>query len=450
MELSRDEVLTRVIPWETYTATKLINGTGLQLLRRYDHRPQDAKAVLLDENGVAYVRLFVGILRDITKEETLEYVLALIDEMLSANPKRAKLFHDDSFANEDIYYPFSRLLGKNNWFIQEKSCKILTYIISGRPKTAGQVTRPSEAKSSKEASSSLDIAMKGLVDWLCNQLRRPSHPTRGIGTAVSCLATLLREPSVRELFVLTDGVQFLTPLIAPASSQQHIQLLYEATLCMWLLSFNDAAVDAVSATHALPRLIEVARTSTKEKVVRVAILTLRNLVNKDNFASKMVDLGLSKTVQSLKLQAWTDEDLIEGLSALEESLKVSIKTLSSFDLYKQEALSGNLDWSPMHKDSTFWRENIQKFEDHDFQVLRILITLLDTSKDAKTLAVCCQDISQFIQAHSSGRQIVLDLKAKNRVMILMEHDNPEVRREALLCVQKLLLRSKYASYLQQS
>lgn len=448
MELSREEVLERVIPWETYTATKLISGTGLQLLRRYDHRQQDAKAALLEENGVGYVRLFVGILREITKEETLEYVLALIEEMLAANPKRAKLFHDDSFASEDIYHPFSRLLAKKNWFIQERSCKILTFIISARPKSEGHVTRPKEATSSKQVVTALDGALKDLVDWLCNQLRRPSHPSRGIATAVSSLATLLREPYVRKLFVLADGVQFLTPLITPASSQQYIQLLYEATLCMWLLSFNDAAVDAISATHTLSRLVEVAKSSTKEKVVRVAILTLRNLLGKGNFASKMVDLGLPKIVQSLKLQAWTDEDLTDGLAALEESLKVSIKTLSSFDKYKQEVLSGNLEWTPMHKDSAFWRENINKFEDNDFQVLRVIVTLLDTSKDAKTLAICCQDISQFIQAHPSGRAIVLDLKAKNRIMSLMEHDNPEVRREALLCVQKLLLRAKYASYLQ--
>eukprot|EP00250_Pteridium_aquilinum_P026311 c32822_g1_i1 orf=135-1481(+) len=445
MELSREEVLERVIPWETYTASKLISGTGLQLLRRYDHRQQDVKAALLEENGVAYVRLFIGILRDITKEETLEYILALIEEMLSANPKRARLFHDESFANEDIYHPFSRLLAKKNWFIQERSCKILTLIISARPKNEVQVY---EATSSKQVPTALDGALKGLVDWLCNQLRRPSHPTRGIATAVSSLATLLREPYVRKLFVLADGVQFLTPLISPASSQQYIQLLYEATLCMWLLSFNDAAVEAISATHALPRLVEVAKSSTKEKVVRVAILTLRNLLGKGNFASKMVDLGLPKIVQSLKLQAWTDEDLNDGLTALEESLKVSIKTLSSFDKYKQEVLSGNLEWTPMHKDSAFWRENISKLEDNDFQVLRVIVTLLDTSRDPKTLAICCQDISQFIQGHPSGRAIVLDLKAKNRVMSLMEHDNPEVRREALLCVQKLLLRAKYASYLQ--
>ena len=38
---------------------------------------------LLLPDGRAYVQLFVTILRDIFKEETVEYVLALIYEMLS-------------------------------------------------------------------------------------------------------------------------------------------------------------------------------------------------------------------------------------------------------------------------------------------------------------------------------------------------------------------------------
>lgn len=37
------------------------------------------------QDGPAYVQVFVGILRDIFKEETVEYVLALIDEMLAGN-----------------------------------------------------------------------------------------------------------------------------------------------------------------------------------------------------------------------------------------------------------------------------------------------------------------------------------------------------------------------------
>lgn len=38
------------------------------------------------------MRVFVHVLRDIFKEETVEYVLALIDEMLTGNLKELGLF----------------------------------------------------------------------------------------------------------------------------------------------------------------------------------------------------------------------------------------------------------------------------------------------------------------------------------------------------------------------
>lgn len=44
------------------------------------------------QDGPAYIRVFVSILRDILKEETLEYVLALIDEMLTGNAGRSLHF----------------------------------------------------------------------------------------------------------------------------------------------------------------------------------------------------------------------------------------------------------------------------------------------------------------------------------------------------------------------
>lgn len=62
---------------------------------------------------------------------------------------------------------------------------------------------------------------------------------------------------------------------------------------------------------------------------------------------------------------------MEALNQLEEGLKDKIKKLSSFDKYKQEVLLGQLDWSPMHKDNLFWRDNIKNFEENDFQVLKV-------------------------------------------------------------------------------
>lgn len=446
-ELCTEQVLKRDIPWETYMTTKLITGTCLQLLRRYDNRSESHRAALLDDDGPAYVRVFVSILRDIFKEETVEYVLALIDEMLIANPKRARLFHDESLANEDTYEPFLRLLWKGNWFIQEKSCKILALIVSDRPKTEARVIVNGEASISKKFTT-IDDVLKGLVEWLCAQLKKPSHPSRGIPTAINCLSTLLKEPVVRSSFVQADGVKLLIPLISPASTQQSMQLLYETCLCIWLLSYYEPAIEYLATSRTLPRLIEVVKGSTKEKVVRVIVLTFRNLLHKGTFGAQMVDLGLPQIVQSLKSQAWSDEDLLEALNQLDEGLKVNIKKLSSFDKYKQEVLLGHLDWSPMHKDSLFWRDNITSFEENDFQILRVLITILDTSSDPRALSVACFDLSQFIQHHPAGRVIVADLKAKERVMKLMNHENAEVTKNALLCIQRLFLGAKYASFLQ--
>ncbi|XP_017612601.1 V-type proton ATPase subunit H-like [Gossypium arboreum] len=447
-ELTTEQVLKRDIPWETYMTTKLISGTGLQLLRRYDNRAESVRAQLLDDDGPAYVQVFVSILRDIFKEETVEYVLALIDEMLTANPKRARLFHDKSLAKEDTYEPFLRLLLKGNWFIKEKSCKILALTVSARPKTQNGVVANGVASNSKTKLTTIDAVLRGLVEWLCTQLKKPSHPSRGIPTAINCLAALLKEPVVRSSFVQADGVKLLIPLICPASTQQSIQLLYETCLCVWLLSYYEPAIEYLATFRALPRLVDVVRSSTKEKVVRVVVLTFRNLLSKGTCGAQMVDLGLPQIIQSLKAQAWSDEDLLEALNQLEDGLKDNIKKLSSFDKYKQEVLLGHLDWSPMHKDPLFWRDNITCFEENDFQILRVLITIVDSSNDPRPLAVACFDISQFIQHHPAGRVIVNDLKAKERVMKLMNHESAEVTRNALLCIQRLFLGAKYASFLQ--
>ncbi|MED6208294.1 hypothetical protein PIB30_043655 [Stylosanthes scabra] len=194
VELSTNQVLRREMPWETYMSTKLISGTTLQLLIRYDHRSESYRAHLLDDEGPTYARVFVHILRDIHKEDIIEYVLALIDEMLAGN-----------------------------WFIQEKSCKILALMVSARPKNQNGVV--SNGNAPKNPFTTIDDVLKGLVKWLCEQLKKPSHPNRAVPTSINCLATLLKEPVVRSSFVQADGVKLLVPLISPASTQQSIQII---------------------------------------------------------------------------------------------------------------------------------------------------------------------------------------------------------------------------------
>lgn len=45
------QVLKREIPWETYMTAKMIQGTDLMLLRRYDHRGPEVQSQLLNQVG---------------------------------------------------------------------------------------------------------------------------------------------------------------------------------------------------------------------------------------------------------------------------------------------------------------------------------------------------------------------------------------------------------------
>ncbi|KAK9845988.1 hypothetical protein WJX81_007801 [Elliptochloris bilobata] len=472
-EVTTASVLRRDVPWETYLTARLISEPDLQLIRSYDKRGRARQEELLAEVGPAHVEAFLTVLRNVTKEDTVQYVLAVLDDMLTHDASRAKLFHaplgKQPDRPRDPYTIFLRLLQRTDWFTQEKACRLLTAILGARPGKAVAEAPPGPmmngAASSSVAASApcapppqaesgaVQSVLVSFTGWLCSQLRRPSNPGRSVPAAVAALGGLLREAPARALFAKSGGVALLAPLLragaAGGPGAPSSQLLYEAGLAVWQLSFYQPAAAAMGQAGMLPGLVELTRTAAKEKVVRVALLALRNLLAAPGLelGPEMVDLGLPKVVQQRKLQNWEDEDIPAMLEELDEALAANIKLLSSWDKYKKEVLSGSLDWTPMHTSDAFWVENAPHFEERDFQVLRLLLKLLETSRESRTLAVAASDLGRFIAAHPHGRNIVADLRGKELAMRLMMHPDAEVQKQALLAVQKILLAKDKLAFL---
>lgn len=65
--------------------------------------------------------------------------------------------------------------------------------------------------------------------------------------------------------------------------------------------------------------------------------------------------------------------------------------------------SGRLEWSPVHK-SKFWRENAQRLNEKNYELLRILIHLLETSSDPLVLSVASFDIGEYVRHYPRGKQ----------------------------------------------
>mmetsp|Transcript_27680 Transcript_27680/g.51119 ORF Transcript_27680/g.51119 Transcript_27680/m.51119 type:complete len:467 (-) Transcript_27680:677-2077(-) len=452
------DILSRVIPWETYSTARLISDKEFSLIKRYDKRNDETRASMLDENGQEYIAAFMSILKSVTKEETVQYVLALFLQLLQENPARAKLFQSEQYSSQlDPYVILLKLLQRQDWFTLETAAKLLTVVIEGRPKKsqafANGVLSNDQGSASYGSFDPAEMHISSFVEWLASQLRRPSNPGRSIPAATVALASLLKERGTRVLFTRANGVQVLPHLLKLANVPTSSQLLYKLVLCVWQLTFLDDAAVVMSQTGMVRALSDVCRSAQKEKVLRVALASLKQLILVDakmdlGIGSEMVESGLDKVITVRQLQSYGDEDISDLLSFLDEKLRHGIQILSNFEKYKKEMLGGNLDWSPMHTNDVFWRENVAKFEEKDFQVLRVLLKLIEQSRDPKTLSVACHDLGMFILFHPQGRNIITDLRGKEFVMRLLAHSDAEVQKQALLCVQKIMLTRDKLDFLQ--
>ena len=70
--------------------------------------------------------------------------------------------------------------------------------------------------------------------------------------------------------------------------------------------------------------------------------------------------------------------------------------------------------------------------------LKRLIKLLE-SEDDEVVAIAAFDIGEFVRHYPGGKAIAHRLGAKELVMQLIDHENSDVQRHALVCVSKMLV-----------
>lgn len=67
----------------------------------------------------------------------------------------------------------------------------------------------------------------------------------------------------------------------------------------------------------------------------------------------------------------------------------------------------------------------------------MLVRLLSTSNDSLVLSIACHDLGQYAKySGKDGKKRLQDLGAKQKIMELMTHQDPEVRYYALSATQK--------------
>ena len=225
------------------------------------------------------------------------------------------------------------------------------------------------------------------------------------------------------------------------SQAAHAQVVYEAGVAMWLLTFEPAIATAPPQSF-IPALVSALKSAKKDKVVRVCLLSLASLSTSPANADTMVAASLQKPLALLASRRWADEEVTTALSDLETALDASLSASSSFDAYRAEVNSGLLSWTPVHTSPLFWSTAISDFETANYRILRTLKSLL-SSEDPQVVAVAAHDVGEFARVHPFGRRIVGELGIKAPLLALLSSAHPEVRKHALYASQKLLVGEKW-------
>jgi len=368
--------------------------------------------------------------------------------------------------------------GRGDAFAQSGAALCLAQILmTACPSQKGRSGNGSAKDSQKIRPTSYASAvepLEALTAWIVSQLKSSS-----VGLAIPAMTALMGCTESRLLFAASGGIKYLSRHLRnggrkqggsskpsdkkkmPASSAS-VQQLYELTFCLWTMTYelNGAAsvrADFAKDGQSSAALVDLVSVAPREKVVRVALAALKNLalcsavvnpgpsgtakVDGVVFLTEMIACGLMKAISHLKSRQWTDPDIIDDITKLHKLLQDNYKEMNRWDVYKSEVESGYLQWGSVHTEA-FFKENARNLEgkDSDFKLLKVLIALL-SSKDDDVAAIACYDIGEFVRHYPNGRSIAKRLGAKELVMPLIEHENPELQRHALQCVSKIMVQN---------
>ncbi|XP_015329916.1 V-type proton ATPase subunit H isoform X1 [Bos taurus] len=390
----------------------------------------------------ACAKTFINLMTHISKEQTVQYILTLVDDTLQENHQRVSIFFDYAKRSKNTAWSyFLPMLNRQDLFTVHMAARIIAKLAAwGKELMEG---------------SDLNYYFNWIKTQLSSQKLRGSGVTAETGTVSSsdssqyvqcvagCLQLMLRVNEYRFAWVEADGVNCIMGVL---SNKCGFQLQYQMIFSVWLLAFSPQMCEHLRRYNIIPVLSDILQESVKEKVTRIILAAFRNFLEKSveretrqEYALAMIQCKVLKQLENLEQQKYDDEDISEDIKFLLEKLGESVQDLSSFDEYSSELKSGRLEWSPVHKSEKFWRENAARLNEKNYELLKILTKLLEVSDDPQVLAVAAHDVGEYVRHYPRGKRVIEQLGGKQLVMNHMHHEDQQVRYNALLAVQKLMV-----------
>mmetsp|Transcript_32613 Transcript_32613/g.29480 ORF Transcript_32613/g.29480 Transcript_32613/m.29480 type:complete len:463 (-) Transcript_32613:107-1495(-) len=416
--------------------TTVLKSNTLDLFRKFSGASLEKQRGLLQDNDVGLLSGLCEMIEKCSQDKVLMlFVIPSIDGILFDDRKNVKILVK-IFTNEpkepNVLTRFLNILNTPNYdpTVYEAAARVASVILSELP------------------NKQYFIQQENFINQLIS-FAGSENGKVGDHCVMTCLVNILRQPVLVKHFLNSNGMHVIGDVLKNDSNVSDIQTVYYTFCALWLLSYEKASFKAFQdAVVAIIRLmIHALQSLSREKIIRVGYACFRNLSVDEGCLEVMIDNGLLKVTDTVLKGVIKDKDTVDDIEYVGQILEKNLKILTSYEKYVKEVNSLVLEWGPIHCER-FWRENVRKFEENDFYVIRKLIMLLDESNPEvkqQNQAIACYDLGEFCRFHPFGKNVLDKLDAKLAIMKLIDNNDAQVKENALLAIQKIMIHSWQAA-----
>ncbi|ODV72538.1 H(+)-transporting V1 sector ATPase subunit H, partial [Cyberlindnera jadinii NRRL Y-1542] len=431
----RSAIRSKTIPWDGFARSELLTSQQAKQLSELEGATvrKRVEKVLSEEHAEAYASTLFDLLSKKMPQERSDikkYILVLISDLLDHGEFAQRVLAKDPHTTLNALVEY---VDSSDEIVKLLSLYNAVYLLI-QPGIQSNVEPSVVIRVFEELNALVDATSFNLKFF-----------------ALELISDLLAVKPYRPIYwqshskFIPNLFQNLNGHIAHNSTES-IQFQYKILLSLWLLTFNHKVLVDFSKYYLSETLslLSLAKSSIKEKIVRLVVSIFINLtsipaneaINLHNLKYLILMGDILPTLSNLKERKWSDEELIEDLDVLYNSVQDVYSQLTSFDEYLQELDSKQFKNSPVHSNDEFFMDNLEKFQDNNYKVFKQLLKLLDVPHmEPKSLVLVLGDIGRILKLDPKSIEILSKVDKKHTIMDLLNHKNSEVRYQALKATQ---------------
>lgn len=114
-----NEIRNQRINWQSYLQSLMISEDDFKIIVSLDTSSPEQREAFLKENRLGSAKTLFNLLEHISKDQTIQYILIMIDDLLNEEKSRVELFKEYcKKKKQSVWNQFLQLLNRNDGFIQ--------------------------------------------------------------------------------------------------------------------------------------------------------------------------------------------------------------------------------------------------------------------------------------------------------------------------------------------